>query len=385
MYILLFVLQTFLPIIQIYGIRIPTSLFFLFIILIRGKININRNYIKGSVVTTVCFFVLTTVMININADIISIKELLYALIPIYTVLNYIIIYNILDKVELSKISNCAKIFLIIQLLFCVIQITGILGINEKLNDIYFFWQKTNAQKDNAYLEITYRPFGTTGSPIYLSIIAYVLGKIVEIIDNKKTFYYLSFIIIMLTGARMAIIAFLLIEIAKLIYKGIKNNPINTIASMFAIVILIALMYNVAPFTRKYIDMFLYNRSELSQDYSVTYRLGMLNEFVENKEFVLLGGKALSSLPEYVDSEYILRILQFGILGFGLCVYPYTYLFNRIKSKKKYEVGFFILIMMITSIVLTNYYYMPFIMIWMVVEAQKQKLEEENEKNCICNN
>ena len=151
------------------------------------------------------------------------------------------------------------------------------------------------------------------------------------------------------------------------------------------IILIVIMYNFAPFTRKYIDMFINDRSELSQDYSVTYRLDMLKEFIYNKEFILFGGKSLASLPPYVDSEYILRILQFGIIGFLFCIYPYIYLFKKMKNNRKYDVAVYILFMMITSVVLTNFYYIPFIMIWIVVELKKEMLEMENEKNCVYNN
>ena len=157
-------------------------------------------------------------------------------------------------------------------------------------------------------------------------------------------------------------------------KNLKQLFFNML-SMFSIIILfsfiISLIIYYTPFLYEQIWEKIVNKNYFDS-YSYTYRFQMyLLLFQSNIETILWGGYSydtfLESGVKYVDSEYVMRILQFGILGFILLFYP------LVCFCKKYKFNIYSLFLLfaclslaITNFTITNYALLFYIILYMVI-------------------
>ncbi len=385
---LLLMIFIFLPIIPIGSFRLPTVLLFFVMYFFRNK-KIKLNLIDYKKVFLLSFLFL---FLNIISFLISgnydLKDISYITL-IYLVIVLILFFdNIIDEKNLTKFIKIIKIFMFVQLIFMIFQNYNILGTNSLFEKYYFFLQQTNAKKIVDYLEISYRPSGTAGNPIFISIIAYVLAKVLEYYNPKdKKYTYLALIIIILSGARMAFIAFVIAELFLFIVNFKNNKLSNSLLKIFSIIVVFIVGYFSSDFFKYYINKYIFNfdfKTFISEN-SVSYRLEMFNLFFANIKYWIFGGMSLKELPSYVDNEFILRILQFGIIGFLIMIYPFICLFKKIISKLSlanqnqivFALIIFLFLMMITSIVMTNIYLMIFIImsLVMIIKIKEVKYED----------
>lgn len=370
MYLLIFLI-TFFPVIEIFNIQIPTISVFFITLLLKKQIKLNKKMLKISLFSIIVFLLLS--LLSYFQYHISIQNLIYPFILIYTCLLYCCLDNYINEKNQKKLIKGMKFFMIIQLVFCILQFTNFLGSNEILSKLYFYWQRVNAGKAATYLEISYRPFGTTGNPIYTAITCYLFGQTIKAYTKDKKYYYLSLIIILLCGARMALIAFLLIEIYINIIKKIGSKPLTAIFRLTLVCLILYLGYQYVPFIQKYILMIINGDSNILNDYSISYRLSMFDLFKYNSNYILFGGIGIENLPSYVDCEYILRILQFGLIGFAIYLLPFGYLFKTLKKNDIVKsIILFLILMMITVVIMTNLYFIPYLLITLIMLERGDK-------------
>jgi len=236
-----------------------------------------------------------------------------------------------------------------------------------LENLYFNWQSVNAAKTIDYLEISYRAFGTVGSPIYLSIIVYLFAKLIEYLTGNKKYTFIAILIVLLAGARMPLLVILCIEFYYNVIKNFLVNPKKSMMYLLLIIIVLFLAIQYVPFVNKIFTDYFINNNDIRNDYSFSYRASMVELLWENKKYLILGGYGINNFPSYVDSEYIIRFLQFGIINYLLVLYPFLYMFKSCLSNKiTLPIIIFIVMCMVTAILLTNLLIIPFVVLTFVV-------------------
>lgn len=202
-----FFLFAFFPVLQIGELNIPTILFLAPLLLFRKKFYFERKVFLVSLFSVLALSLLFLPVILFGQSF-SYKDAAFILFPLYMCCIYHVIVNVFNLSNIGFLEKCLKVFLIIQLLFCFMQLTNFLNTNTIFEKVYYYWQSTNAQKMANYLEVSYRPFGTMGSPIILSIVSYLFGLLLLKINKRnKWYYYLSILIVVISGEeKIALIA-----------------------------------------------------------------------------------------------------------------------------------------------------------------------------------
>ena len=375
----IFAILAFLPMIQFYKIVIPTILFLLPVLIFKNRVVIDKKAIRFTLLTTtiLCFTYLPALLQN---DVATPKDVLFVAYPLYMLSVWHIISNLFQGIDNKTISSCIKVFLMIQLIFCLMQLTNFLDTNSIFKPLYLHWQSVNTLKYTDYLEVSYRPFGTVGNPTVLSVIVYLLARTIRKVDKKTgAFYLLAILIVVLSGSRTALAAIILIELYERVLKNIFKKPAVSITSLILIALAIPISIANVPFIRTIFDTYILSNNSIRNDYSIHYRLSMINLLKHNTRYLLFGGYGIYNFPSYVDSEIILRLLQFGIVNFGLIISFYGYKFiNIIKKIKKTDrstliaTTAFLIICSLTATVFTNLMTMQFILIYLVVAEQNRQ-------------
>jgi len=377
-----FAILIFCPMLQLGKITIPTLLFLLPILFFRKNLTIDKKAIRLAVIVT-GIMLATYIPTLMYWHTLTTKDVMFMAYPAYMVACWHIIYNLFKNFPKQTVSRCIKLFIIAQLVICLIQLTNFLDTNTVLRPLYMHWQSVNALKDTPYLEIAYRPFGSIGNPTMLAVIVYVLARIIKKDEGKAgVFYWLAILIIVISGSRTALLAVLIMGAYEHIIKNIIRKPIASIISFFAILGGIFAAISNVPFIKKMFKTYISGNSRISSDYSISYRLSMLDMFKDNTRYLLTGGYGIYNFPSYVDSEVILRLLQFGIVNLLLIISFYIYKIVDIVKKltNKNAKSNFILTMIflafcsVTATVFTNLMIMQFILVYFVCFESTNKKE-----------
>ena len=372
-----FLILTFLPMISIKGTSLPIVLLLVGYLLVKKRVIINKKILISGFLASI-ILIITYIPVLIVNNSLTLKDALFSLYPIIIVIIYTVLTNFDTKND-AKIIFYMKAFLFIELIICIVQLVNPFDINEKLKNILYFWQKTNAQKYSNYLEVSYRPFGTIGSPIFLAVLCYFVGKTLEFKLNTKKYFIISLIVILLTGARMPLLAAILIELIEILTKEMKKKPVKAIIYILIIAVVLIISFKYIPFLNKIYNDFIIKENNISNDYSFSYRTKMIEFFKENIGYSFVGGYGINNFPTYVDIEYVLRIIQFGMINYLLIISPYIVIFSIVlkKIRKKYlifEIISFVLLCMTTSIIITNIYVIQYILLVAII------FMKEGEKN-----
>jgi len=363
---IVFLILLFFPMVKIAGIGVPTIMFLFPILLFYKKIIVDKKLIFNTFICTLVLMAIYYPVLILNNNF-SVKDAFFAFYPFAIVYIFILFKNLIKINNKNKIVFCLKTYIIIQLLFCVIQLLNPFGINNLLENLYFNWQSVNEAKTIDYLEISYRAFGTVGSPIYLSIIVYLFAKLIEYLTGNKKYTFIAILIVLLAGARMPLLVILCIEFYYNVIKNFLVNPKKSMMYLLLIIIVLFLAIQYVPFVNKIFTDYFINNNDIRNDYSFSYRASMVELLWENKKYLILGGYGINNFPSYVDSEYIIRFLQFGIINYLLVLYPFLYMFKSCLSNKiTLPIIIFIVMCMVTAILLTNLLIIPFVVLTFVV-------------------
>ncbi len=379
---LVFLIFLFFPMLEVFGTGIPTIIFLFPLLLFRKKIIFDKKLLLNTFICTVILMLIYYPVLILNHNF-TIKDAFFAFYPLVIVFLFILIRNFIRPENRNKLIFCLKFYIIVQLIFCLIQLLNPFGINSLLEGLYFHWQSVNASKSVDYLEISYRAFGTVGSPIYLSIIVYLFAKLIEYLTGNKLYTFISVLIVLLAGARMPLLVILCIEFYYNVIKNFLVTPKKSIAYLILIAVVLLFAIKYVPFVNKIFTEYFIDNTGISNDYSFSYRASMFQLLLENKKYLLFGGYGINNFPDYVDCEYIIRFLQFGVINYLLILYPFIYMFKSCLSNKyALVIIIFIVTCMITSIVLTNLLLVPFVVLTFVVFKYFGGADNED---CIHNN
>ena len=214
--IVLFALLSFLPIINLGGISIP-SIIFLFPIILLTRPVFNKKLMALSLIFTIGLSVIHIPVLAISGNL-TFKGVFYVLYPLIIYLTYSIAISIIHRTDDKTVATLLKAFIVTQMIFCIIQMTNIFNTRTLLEELFLRWQSINALKTTGVLEVAYRPFGTIGNPVYLAMVVFLFGKSAQLITKKQLWYFISAAIILLTGARLAIVLVIIFFVADYIIK-----------------------------------------------------------------------------------------------------------------------------------------------------------------------
>lgn len=326
------------------------------------------------------FIIYFAVWLLFNYSSLAIRDILFILIPIYYMVTYFVLEFLLKRINISTIYKLLSFYIVINFIFALLQYTNLFGLNSILSPYYEMLAFNNATDSNMALKLWQRPFGLTGNPTFLTFLLYLNYKMCSSIKKSKLISAIAFFTILLSGGRMVLTFVIVWEIFEFIYRKIKQIRsykqllkilIVTIFSLIAITLIILLSLQNIPYMREQIYEPL-QRGTLFYTPSYTYRASMYQMLFENDlKTLLFGGFSYNSFEKLgiyaVDSEYVMRICQFGFVGFLLLYYPLIKLCIYYKFNIK---ALFILALClstsITNFAVTNYAFIFYITLYLIL-------------------
>lgn len=359
------------------------SLFILFYIFIQKKTFSKRILTRLLPFT---FFILYFLFyVFFIGESVQIRDVLYVIIPIYTIITYFVLSFILQKLNNKIIYKYIVFFIVVNFIVLLAQYTNIFNTNAIFKPYYELISLNNATSSKVEI-LAVRPFGLTGNPTYLTFIVYLLCKMSRHIKKSKLILLLSAITMLLSCSRMVLLFAILWEPFEFIVRKIKRikNPEVLLKSIFTIISFIILIAGFALACIYFIPLLhqeIWNgfvEGWYFQSYSYTYREEMFDIIGKlGPQAILFGGKTYNTFKtmgiDYFDSEYVMRILQFGIIGVTMIYYP---LFSYTKRHKYNLCSMFILAIClsfaITQFTITNYAFIFYIIFYMAFMDKIQK-------------
>lgn len=325
------------------------------------------------------FFHLTFIK---GGNIFNIKDILFFVLLAYPLLIFFFLNFLYKKLSLNFIKKWINIFIIFSFVVALIQYTNFLNLNNILQFYHLHLANDNASSISQFQNLQGRPFGTIGNPTWYGFIVYLMARLSVSLKSSRVYLVLAFIAILLSGARMSLITFIVFEIFIISFEGGFNFKTfkNFALKGLAFLALFVIAYFNLEFVRFIIDELLAGKTMQSD--SIVYRAYMYDWLFNSGSFALFfGGLPYEKFPGFVDSEWVMRVLQFGFVGFFLMYLPYIY-FSLLKYR---NINYYFLIInclfvSLTTFTISNYVIIPFIILYMVtlnkyMESRKHEFSQ----------
>ena len=305
------------------GLYIPINIVPILLSLLIDKIPVDYSIaklFKYSFISISILFALTTIS-SILFSKFNFLNLIYCFTIIYQFLLFINLRKILNNNLTRKLLiNFLKIWLTLNLL---ISLTDVLNIEifsflssyrEYLFNIHFS-ESTNYL---SYLDsINLRSPGLVGNSAYYGIVCYLIYKALYFLeaDQYKIWQVVALFCILLGGSRTALIIFLFVDFLPIIFSFLN------VSSKKTIIYLVAILSSVIFLQDYFRNSLLQNTfetligGEVINDFGVAYRLIMFMQLFEEPIYFLFGGYSRNEFGNFVDSEFVMRIKQFGLIGY----------------------------------------------------------------------
>lgn len=340
------------PVFRVIGFPLPTSLG---LMLFSRNIRFYRSYFYT--LSFASFYLFIVLFFNNITDL-NISSLFYFVFPII----YLLLIHAF--MPFKELDNIIKIYFYVNILV-VIATTTFKIMPTFLEAYYSSYIFGNITTENHYLQhIANRGVGLLGHPAWLGLMAYMLGKYLTIKEGKYRYVLLSIIPIILSGGRAALFSLAIIEVVTLFYKH-RKHLIKLISYTILATLLLSVMFYL---TYKLNDNFNYWINITYEDLmyggdfrsaSISHRIGMFAMLFEQNILSLLfgNGSMLTQMDvNAIDSELVMRTLQFGLIGFLLLLLPVLNVYRNSKlsnNQKGKEMSFFILLFLILGSITTT--------------------------------
>lgn len=358
--------------IRISDVPIPFALFFatLYLLLFQPPIPSAAPRIYALVIS----YLLILSTRNALSSTGSFRDFLYIGICFANFAITVALFDIFRAVGAKKVGVALLIVAAFEVMLQLLEVLNVGGFNSLVAPLLRFWaNQTNSQGFLRSAALAERAPGTFGSPTAAALVLYLVIRGAAVILRRRQFAYLSIVPIIIGGGRSALIIFLIWEIfvQSLLYWR-RNFALAmlglSLVSVGAIVLL--------AFPHLLSGLFLYrafdvSAAQFSEGFSVVNRLRSIEWALQHwPQFVSFGGitsRELASRMSWqgsaLDSELILRSLQFGFAGF-LCLLAsnvWTGLFW--KNQDSWFILFFAVISSLTNSMLTDFVLFPFVIIY----------------------
>ncbi|NHC18903.1 hypothetical protein, partial [Bacillus sp. MM2020_4] len=256
----------------------------------------------------------------------------------------------------------------------------ILGIFQRINlfgiKTWSIFEFIAANTASYYVDFNSdRVFGTIGNPVWFNFVMYGVCKLLHINTKKTIWMIFGFSFIILGFSRNIALFAILFEVLAVFFpiKSLKQLIDNVRKFLFISIPLLTIGVLVIlsnEYTSRII-MSIFNSP--NSDYSVSYRISMVNWLIESLNNPLFGDIWDNNLPQYIDMGYILTIKKFGIVGGGLqyIIFLLPIIFYRsfkdINQRISYIfISLFCLTSELTTVVVLNSVFIGHILLWVLL-------------------
>jgi hypothetical protein len=332
---------------------------------------IPRRYLAIFALATTYLSVIAA--ITATGDTGSSRDLFYSLLFLGELGVFCALRDLFDRGYGSTIIQALIVCAGFNLFLMFLQALNPGGIDELLRPLwraplYIFARGDDADLGNADV-VQARPYGLLPGFNIAGLALYLAFRAAHVYTGRTIYRLLCLVTVVLATARMLTILFMLYEVLLplLNFKKKSRTTSFSLLALASFAIGVAIMVSINP--NYFIGTFYQEiaLNSINSDYSVTNRLETLNWALENWGKILTFGGVPSDVfrnfSRAVDSELVLRSMQFGLMGFVLIIAMIYSYFHKYKS---YDTFFLLAVMLwtsLTSSAASNFFLCPFLLIY----------------------
>jgi hypothetical protein len=300
------------------------------------------------------------------------RDFLYVFICFGQMLTFCMLKDQFDRGHGDRILSAMTVLASLNLILMIFQIFDIFGVDESLLNLWAIPWELVKRDDFVAMHASSaqtRPFGLMGGFNVASTAMYLVFRAGWVRYRKQRSRVLSLLSILVTTSRMLTLFFALYEVVIPLFSRRQRRGSMLFLIVGGIVTAVGI-FVLANYVKGFLLINFFRELSsggLSQNYSYTNRLASVHMALDNVDKIFLFGGIHSeeflNLSRAVDSELLLRSLQFGWFGFLVLVLMLYYYFDKYRSM---DMLFLPALMLWTSITFTgasNFVFTPFFLVY----------------------
>ncbi|MGD6831737.1 hypothetical protein ACQCT5_06215 [Sutcliffiella halmapala] len=297
-----------------------------------------KEYLVALIISAV-YFIGHGLFLAVIKGSLSLKDVSYFVFPIM----YLMLIPIFSKIKYTH--ELLKIYFYVNVIL-VILVKAFPPFAHIIKVYYDLYAKGNiASPSTAITAILARPSGLLVHAGLYGFLIYFIGKYLSIKEPKYKYLYLLLTLVVagISGGRAALLTIIILEGGSFILKGNNWKSIVkrlSLISLSTILLFVALFF-LNPFFNWWISTTfqdLVAGGSQFRSHSIGHRMKMYTWFLEGLNPIngLFGGRiTLESLEalniRYIDSELVMRIMQFGVIGYVMFATPFIVFYYRARK------------------------------------------------------
>jgi hypothetical protein len=368
--IVLVALAFFMPGVQVASVPIPFEYVLAIAYLALYNPKIPQRYL--TVFALAIIYLTVVAAINATSEAGSARDFLYALLFLGELGLFCTFRDLFDRgygdLVMTGMVWCGGF----NLLLMVLQALNVAGIDQSLKGLWTapLYVFARGPDDLVHADVIQsRPYGLLPGFNIAGLALYLTFRGAYVYSRRSLYRLLCLFAVALATARMLVVLFLLYEVVLPLFNFRRDSR----AARFSLVamvlctagIAITVMLNPSYFLVSFYDEI--TNQGLETNYSITNRLETLNWALDNwVRIVTIGGvpsEEFRNFSRAVDSELILRSMQFGLAGFVLVV---TMVYGYFHKYRSYDTYFLLAAMLwtsLTSSAASNFVLIPFLFVY----------------------
>ena len=303
----------------------------------------------------------------------GVRDFLYIGICLTNIAVTITLFDLFRDLGARKVGIALMVVALFEVTLQILEFFDVGGFNGFMAPVLRFWAaQTNSEAFLSPEQFATRAPGTFGASTGAGMALYLVVRGAAIVLRRRSMIYLSIIPIIIGGARNALVIFLLWEIFIQVPLYWRRNSALAVTGLLLI---FTATITLLAFPRLITGVFIFNSltspTRFAEGVSVVNRLRSFQWALQHwQQVATFGGLTSAELADRiswqgggVDSELVLRSLQFGFTGF-LCLLAsniWTGFFWR--NPDSWFIVVFAIISSLTNAMLTNFVLFPFIIIY----------------------
>jgi hypothetical protein len=311
---------------------------------------------------------------NALSDSGSLRDFLYIGICFTNIAVTIALFDLFQTAGARKIGIALMAVALFEVALQILEYFNMGDFNNLMAPVLEYWAaQTNSQSFLSAPQMAIRAPGTLGAPTVAGLAIYLVIRGAAIVLRRRRLIYLSIIPIIIGGARTALVVFLLWEVVAQSISYGRRNAAKAARGLFFLFIVTAPFLAFPQLSSRVFlfRSFAVSPTEFSRGFSVVNRLRSIEWAIQHwQQVVTFGGVTSSELASRiswqgsgVDSEIVLRSLQFGFVGF-LCLLASTVWTGFYwRNPDSWFVVCFVMIASLTNAMLSNFVSFPFVIVY----------------------
>jgi hypothetical protein len=311
---------------------------------------------------------------NALSDTGSVRDFLYIGVCFTNMVITIALFDLFQAMGARKIGMALVVIALFEVSLQLLENLDAGGFNSVMAPALRFWAaQTNSEAFLTPAALAERTAGTFGASTGAGLALYLVIRGAAVVLRRRGLIYLSIIPIVMGGARSALIIFLTWEIfVQSLFYWRRNFALTVTGFLLLFSGLLAPLI----FPHLLAKVFLFRSfnvqpAQFAEGFSVVNRLRSIEWALQHwQEFATFGGVTSTEMANRiswqgsgVDSEFILRSMQFGFTGFLCLLVSNIWTGFFWKNPDSWFVLFFAMISSLTNSMLSNYVLFPFVIIY----------------------